>query len=398
MAFLRNDAVNRVNLHSSIQAIAEAGAMVFFVVYLLRVGVPIPVALVSLAAIFAGRFAVRPLILPAARRWGLKPLLIFGAVILGAQFPILAEVHGVGPPLVLLCIVSAIGDIFYWPTYHAYFAAIGDAEHRGHQVSARQAAVSIVSIGAPLAGAWAIVTLGPTWMFAGFGLIEAMSALPLIGAPNVSVAAEAQGALRSARTGMALFAADGWIAACLGITWQIALFLSLGQNLSHYGGAMALAGLVGAVFGLVLGRNIDAGHGGRASVIAYSAAAVLVLMRAASFGVPWLAVIANAGGAVVGSLMVPAIGTATYNLSQGSPCPMRFSIATEAGFDMGFIGGCLSAAALTALNVPLQAVLLLTLPALLAMTLVLRRYYGGLDQDRGGVPVTRPQTTSGPSR
>lgn len=378
MAFLRNDAINRVNLHSSIQAISEAGAMVFFVVYLVRVGVPVPTALLSMAGIFAGRFAVRPLILPLARRWGLKPLLIFGAVMLGAQFPILALVHGVGPPLLVLCVVSAIGDIFYWPTYHAYFAALGDAEHRGHQVSARQAAVSIVGIGAPLAGAWTLATLGPTWMFSIFGLIQALSALPLLGAPNVAVAAEAPGALKSARVGMALFAADGWNAACFGITWQIALFLSLGRNLSHYGGAMALAGLVGAVFGLLLGRNIDAGHGGRATLIACGSAAVLVLLRAASFGAPWLAVAANAGGAVVGSLMVPAIGAANYNLSQASPCPMRFSIATEAGFDMGFIAGCLSAAALTYLNTPLQAVLLLTLPSLLALNLLLRRYYGGV--------------------
>jgi hypothetical protein len=51
--------------------------------------------------------------------------------------------------------------------------------------------------------------------------------------------------------------------------WWIALFLSLGENYAAFGGALALAGVVGAVSGLALGRHIDAGHGGRAVWVAY---------------------------------------------------------------------------------------------------------------------------------
>ena len=76
--------------------------------------------------------------------------------------------------------------------------------------------------------------------------------------------------------------------------WPIALFVSLHESIPAYGGAMALAGLVGAACGLVLGRYIDTGHGRRVVVIAYGVATLVVILRAASVGSPWLAVTANA--------------------------------------------------------------------------------------------------------
>ena len=243
-----------------------------------------------MAAIVAGRFLFRPALLPLAKRYGLKPLLIVGTLGVALQYPLLAEVQGVGGALLALCIVSALGEIFYWPSYHAYFAAIGDAEHRGHQLGAREALTATVNVVAPLLGAWALVTLGPRWMFAATGLIQAAAVIPLLGAPNVAVKQHAPGAFQAARLSAVIIAADGWFDACFIFVWQIALFVSLGESIPAYGGAMALAGLVGAVCGLLLGRHIDAGHGRRAVIIASVMATILVLLRAASLGSPWLAV------------------------------------------------------------------------------------------------------------
>jgi hypothetical protein len=166
MAFLRNDAVNRVNLHSGIQALAQGAGGIFFMVFLLKAGMSVPAALVAQAAIVAGRFLLRPAILPLAKRFGLKPLLIVGTLGVALQYPLLAEVQGVGTMLFVFCVVSALGEILYWPCYHAYFSAAGDAEHRGHQIGAREALTAVVNIVAPLLGAWALVTVGPTWTFA----------------------------------------------------------------------------------------------------------------------------------------------------------------------------------------------------------------------------------------
>ena len=138
---------------------------------------------------------------------------------------------------------------------------------------------------------------------------------------------------------------------------------------------MALAALVGAAFGLLLGRHIDAGHGRRAVAIAYAVAAAAVVLRAVSVGSPWLAVGANAVGPLVMALMLPAHATASYNLAKASPCAMRFHIATEAGWDVGCGSACLTAAGLAAAGAPLALTLLLALPALVLAAWLLRRYY-----------------------
>jgi hypothetical protein len=314
----------------------------------------------------------------------MKPLLIFGAVAMAAQYPILAEVTGVGAALAFLCIATAVGELFYYLTYNSYFAVVGDVEHRGHQISAREALVTVVGIVAPLAGAWALLTIGPRWMFAAIAVIQILSAIPLIGVPNVLVKASAPGAFKAARLGTVLFAIDGWFDGFFVYLWNIALFLTLGGSIAAYGGAMALAGLAGAVFGLLLGRHIDAGRGRRAVAIAFSVAAVIVLFRATSVGSPFLAVIANAVAGFLWPLLIPTLGTATYNLAKASPCPLRFHIASEGGWDVGCFGACIVAAGLAASGVPLQVPFLLALTGAAASALLLWRYYapGGPSETR----------------
>ena len=60
MAYLANNAVNRVNLHYGVQALAQASGGAFYLVFLLRAGLSIPQTFVVLASIFSGR-----LMLPA---------------------------------------------------------------------------------------------------------------------------------------------------------------------------------------------------------------------------------------------------------------------------------------------------------------------------------------------
>jgi DHA1 family inner membrane transport protein len=386
MAFFANGAVNRVNIHYGVQALAQAAGGLFMLVFLLRAGLPVPVAFLVLAAMLAGRFILRPAILPVAKRCGLKTTLIIGALVLAVQYPLIAEVHGVGPMLLALIVVASLGDVFYWTSFHAYFAVLGDAEHRGHQIGAREALAEVVGILGPLLGAAALTALGPRVTFGAVGVIQALSALPLIGAPNVAVARTAPGSFVRARVGLALFATDGWFAGCFFYVWQVALFISLKGSLSAYGGAMALAALVGAVAGMLLGRHIDAGHGRRSVLIAYGLAALVVVVRAASLGSPWLAVAANAPGVLVTALVVPALLTPVYNLAQASPCPLRFNIVAEGGWDLGCFAAALTAAACTASGLSLAAPLLAALPGALVAVLLLFRQYRGPSRADGPCP------------
>ncbi|WP_293676281.1 MFS transporter [uncultured Phenylobacterium sp.] len=376
MSFFRNVAINRVNLHYAVQTFAEAAGGIFFLAYMLQAGVSAAITLVAMAAIVGLRFVVRGAVLPLARRIGMRRTLIAGTLLEALAFPMLAQVQGVNGWFIALCLLSPLGSALYWTSYHAYFAALGDAEARGGQIAFREAMAAVIGILAPLAGGWALVTWGPTPMFACVGLLQALAALPLIGGPEVPIKDEAPSGLRAAPLGVWLMMTDGLFAAGYHYVWQIALFLTLKQSFEAFAGAMALAALVGAGCGLVLGRYIDLGHGRRALIVAYGVGAGVVVLRALSLDTPWLAVIANASGALVVSLMIPALMTPVYNAAKASPCPLRFHIATEGGWDIGSGVGCLTAAAFVASGQGLAAPILLALAGAAIAFAILWRAYG----------------------
>ena len=375
MAFFRNSAVNLLNLHYGIHSIALSGGAAFFTIYLLKSGVSVPGVLVSLALILLGRFVIRPIVIGFAVRWGLRLMVVAGTVLSAAQYPFLAEVHGVGIALAALIAVTAIGDTAYWTTYHAYFATLGDDEFRGQQIGAREAIAAIIGIISPLLGGWMLVGFGPRLAFGTTAAIVALAALPILWAPDVKVARQVPGAFRAALPGMLLFMADGWVAAGYWMAWQLALFVSLGESFLAYGGALAFAALVGAIGGLTLGRHIDAGHGRQAVWYAFGTFAMIIVLRAIAMGDATLAVLANALGALGACLYIPTLMTAVYTLAKRSPCTLRFHVATEGGWDIGGAAGLLAAALTTALGMPLRVSILMSLMGVAAIVFMLRRYY-----------------------
>jgi hypothetical protein len=375
MAFFRNRFVNLLNLHYGIHAFALSGGGGFYSVYLLKSGLSVPGVLVALSLILIGRLMIRPLVIGFAVRWGLRTMVAAGTLLVAAQYPLLSEVHGVGPVLAALILVSAVGEMVYWTTYHAYFAALGDDEHRGHQIGAREAVAAVTGIASPLLTGWMLVALGPRAAFGATGAIMALAAVPLLWAPEVPVRPHVAAGFRAALPGTLLFIADGWTVAGFWLVWQLALFLSLGESFTAYGGALALAALVGAVSGMALGRHIDSGRGRQAVGYAFGLLAAVAALRATAVGHAALAVLANALGALAVCLYVPAQMTAIYTLSKRSPCALRFQVATEAGWDIGAASGLLVAAFATRLGVPLSATILLSLLGVAASIWMLRRYY-----------------------
>lgn len=361
MTFFANGAINRVLMHSAVQSLAQGMGGVFVFVYMLKAGVPVPGVLCALAAMVAGRFVLRPMVLPLAQRFGVRTTLILGTLGEAAIFPILPSVHGLGGPLVAAIAVGSVGSVLYWTSYHAYFAALGDAEQRGSQIGVREAVNALTGVLGPLIGGWALATLGPLPAFVAAAVTQAAAAAPLLGGPSLPVERLAPVGLRSVLRASALMAADGWLSAGFYYTWQLALFMSLGQSFAAYGGAMALASLAAAVCGLALGRLIDLGHHRRSVLIAYAIAASVILLRANALGSPWLALLANALGALVLATQAPALMTFVYNEAKASPCTLRFHIATEGGWDLGCGLCCLTGAALTWAGWPISAAILLAL-------------------------------------
>jgi DHA1 family inner membrane transport protein len=397
MAFFRNRAVNLLNLHYGIHAIAMGGGGAFFLVFLLKSGVPAPGVFLSIASAMLLRFVIRPAIIPLAVRTGLRTMIALGTLLSAAQYPLLAEVHGVGPLLYALIAVAALGDTVYWSSYHAYFAALGDDEHRGQQIGAREAIAAVIGIASPLAAGWLLVTFGSRLAFGLTAFIVVIAAVPFIWTPKVKVAPRAPGALKASLPGVAMFMADGWVAAGFVFAWQITLFLSLGENLLAFGGALALAALVGAVGGMVLGRHIDAGHGRRAVAVAFAVIAFVIAVRAAAIGDAAAAVVANALGSLASCLYMPALMTAVYTQAKRSPCPLRFHVMTEGGWDVGGSCGLLIAALMAWLGLPLWTWTLSALLGVAAGFVMLRRYYArnpGVAIDIGTATAPELETTA----
>ena len=187
LAFFRNNSINLLNVHYGIHWIAETGGAAFFAIYLLKSGVPVPGVFVSLALILLGRFVIRPVVIGFAIRWDLRAMVIAGTVLSALQYPLLAEVHGVGVALVGLIAMSALGGTVYWTTYHAYFAALGDDNLRGQQIGVREAGAALVGIASPLLTGWMLVAFGPRVAFGATSVIAALAALPLLWTPKVKV-------------------------------------------------------------------------------------------------------------------------------------------------------------------------------------------------------------------
>jgi hypothetical protein len=375
VAFFRNRSINLLNLHFGIHCLALTGGGAFFAIYLLEARVSVPGVFVSLALILFGRFAVRPIVIGFAARWGLRAMVIAGTLLSALQYPFLAEVHGVGAVLAGLIAVSAVADTVYWSTYHAYFAALGDDDLRGRQIGVRGAIAAVVGIASPLLTGWMLVAYGPRVAFGATSGIVVLAALPLLWAPEVKVRRRVPGGFRAAISGVLLFAADGWVAAGYVFAWQVVLFVSLGESFLAYGGALAFAALVGAIAGLGLGRHIDAGRGRQAVWYALGAFALIVALRAAATRHAAIAVLANALGAFGECLYIPTVMTPVYTMAKHSPCTLRFHVATEGGWDIGGAAGLLGAALATALGLPLSISILQALAGVAAITIMLRRYY-----------------------
>jgi DHA1 family inner membrane transport protein len=152
MTFFRNRDLNHLVVHATLHTLAWCFCGLFSGVFLLRVGLSLPDIYLVFAAILTLRFVFRPLVLMVTPAIGLRRTLMIGTLLFALPFPMLALVHGVGMALWLFCVVAALGEVFYWTSYHAYFSALGDTKMRGSQVAEREMLGALAGILGPAAG------------------------------------------------------------------------------------------------------------------------------------------------------------------------------------------------------------------------------------------------------
>lgn len=346
MGYFQNRRFNLVYLHAAVQAIAMHGGESFAFIYLLKSGIPVPTVLLCIGLMFASRIVLRQAVLPIVKRIGLRQALAVSIVLEASAYPVLSQATGVGPYLVSYLALWAFSSSMYWTTYHAYVALLGDNEHRGAQVSVMEFLGTFMGIVAPLLMAFLLSFTSPFYAFGSIGLIMVCGAVPILLGPDFTIADQAEVPKETRRLSRLLMFSDGLRAGSFHFTWLIAMFITLGSSYVAFGGAMAVAGLAGAAAGLVIGRVIDLGHGLRAAQLGFGILALAALARTFGYSIPWFAVLANAAAAIAWPIYNTGFMSRVYQLSKQSPCPLRFTVISEGGWDMGTAVGCLASAAL----------------------------------------------------
>ncbi len=376
--------------HSALFGLSTAMAGGFVGAYLLKLGLGLPAALATYAALLFVRFGMRFLALAAVRRVGMAGGLRLGATLGALQFVPLLMADDPGW-LVAWILVISLSEAVYWPVYHASTASTAvDGGTMGRQIGERMMVGAIVSVVGPLLGGFLLSGFGEG---VGFGIAAAvclLSVLPLsrmarIDAGPVPTAREAMCGLD--RRGLATFAADGWIASGFNFAWPMVLFSSIGSSYETFGAANAAAGLIGAGVSLFCGRAIDRGQRDRWLVVVCLALVASAALRAAAAWSPVAAAVANASGAAIAGFYGPVVMSSVYERAKRSGAIYRFHLGIEAGWDSGAVIGLLVAASVAWLA---PAASLAVLPAVLGVGAIYLCVRGPKRAAAPSLPSTSP--------
>jgi MFS family permease len=386
MGFFANRDINRLAIHAGLVSLAWSLGGIFFTVFLLRAGLAPANIFLTAAAILALRFALRPLVIIVASKIGLQHTLILGTALSALQFPMIAFVHDVGLELALFCAISSLSQVFYWTCYHVFFASLGDIEHRGSQVGARSAIGALASIIGPAVGGVMLTNFGSWMAFGAAFAIQIAAIFPLfsIDEPKLALAAP-RGAFAAAKSGILLFSVDGWIQSGSAMAWSIVMFRTLDARYDNFGGVIAVAAFGGALGGMALGRFIDLGHARRSVWINAAILAVGIVLKSVCGGHPFAVVGVAVGTTLFGGLYFPYWMTAVYNAGKIAPCTFRFHFAAEGGWDAGGFFAGLVAAAVCAANLPMEMIILLAVPMVVAQALLVDASHTAHDRAQIGM-------------
>jgi MFS transporter, DHA1 family, inner membrane transport protein len=346
MGFFTNKTFNLVYIHAALQAFAMHGGEAFAFIYLLKAGIPVAQVMLCIGLMFGSRIFLRQAVLPLVKRFGLRLTLVGSILMEACAYPILSQVTELGPHLIAYLGLWALSSSIYWTTYHSYVALLGDNEHRGAQVSIMEFLGTFMGIIAPIVTGLLLTVTTPLIAFGLIAIVMCCGAIPIYYGPSFRIADEAVVPQETQRLARLMLFSDGLRSGALHFTWITALFITLGSSYVAYGGAMAFAGLVGALAGLLIGKAIDLGNGLHSAKIGFSVLAFAAVGRTLGYDVPWLAVAANAGAAVAWPIYNTSFMSRVYSLSKQSPCPLRFTVISEGGWDMGTAASCMFAALL----------------------------------------------------
>lgn len=359
MIFSIDKTVNLLNIHYAFLSMAWQMLNLFAMVFLYKVGVPLPFVFLTIAGIFLFRFSFRPLALNLIHKIGCKKTLIMGTMLSCVPAIVITEVKEINQWLFWYIVTSAIADCFYWLSYHTFFANSGSLENRGSSLGAREGLSKLALIVGPFISGSLLAIAGPLAAFGLAAFLYFLASIPLFLIPNFEIKPIDRKQKKAvSKFGMKIFVVWGFMQ--IVTAWPIILFKLFDESFGIYGGLLSLLGFFMAMGSFILGKFIDQGKGKNIYRIAILLLVLVNLGRA--FWVYDLTgvIIFDILYSIAICFFTPVSMTAIYNLSKISQNPLYFQYYAEVGWDWGAILAMLSCAGMAFLAIDLRYSLVLS--------------------------------------
>jgi len=371
-----NKTINYLTLHSGIQRFSGNIFDTFGAIYFLNLGISFPIVAMTWAGSCILRVFLRPLSLLISQKIGLKLALIFGVCVSSGLFLVISNVNGVNNWLYFYILYLALCDITYWLPYHSYYAVAGDEDCRGKQVGTKIGFITLLRMSAPLIGGLIIINFGFLSLYITAMIVMLLSVFPLFFAQDMKPGKKMhfKEALKAIdKRGMIIQAGAG-ILFIHTFVWTIILFYIAGNYIT-FGGLVTFELFITVALAILLGYLIDKGSGKGIMSIGLFITGIVIISR-----VFFVATVPT----IIAIDIILAFGTifytssyevGFYNLAKQSGNTLWFIFFGELGWDLGAGLSLVLIAVLFIIGVPLQFLMIFSLPGLFVVYFVLDKFY-----------------------
>jgi len=370
-----NKNINLLNIHSGLQQFSANIFDSFGVIFLLTIGLPLPIIALVWASNCIIRSLLRPIYLFFTQKVGLKKALIYGILFNSGLYLVLYKVNGLNNWLLFYIFYLAICDIAYWLPFHSYYAIAGDKDKRGKQIGVKLSAIAIFQITAPLLGGIVITHFGFLWIYILATLVMLMSIIPILLAED-KIPGEQMNFKTAIKTidkrGFVMQVGDG-ILYLQSFVWTVLVYY-LVKNFVIFGGLITLELFLTSTLFVLLGFSIDKGNGKKIGLIGLISLGIVIILRSILITTIFQVIVTNFLFAIGMAFYSSAFGVRFYNLSKNSGNTLWFHFFGELGWDIGAASVLIIGAVFLLIGVPLQYLLLCSLIGLPIVNVVFKKF------------------------
>lgn len=369
--------LNLLNLHIGLVNFGQILRLSVSAVFFLTLGMSLAATCLAMGALIGLRWVLRTPLILIPHRYGSKPALVIGQIMLALAFCLYGVIDHNGPLLWATLVLMAGGEALYWHAVHTTFATLSEHGKFGRQLAARGIFMSVGAILAHLATGSLQTNLGWAALFILTALTLFCSLLPLFFMPEPCPPKPMHWGkgFHISKKGMKLFGGWGAASAVLAVIWPIIIYQQFG-SVSSFGYMMTATTLIGLLISIFIARRIDIGKG-RGPAMIGALLYMLAVFLLALFGRDPLSIaLLSALLSLASSAFSQPYSAALYQWAKETHDPLWFHYWSEFGWDLGNLAVLWSAALLLHLHptLDLRWLMLAVFPACLWCLYIYVRY------------------------